>query len=592
MSKNDDFDVVIIGSGVAGALTAWKLSQCGSCRILMLEAGDNGVSVGQRTQFHHMMDTRGSRGDPFAPYKGLESRKYAPAPERSQRELAEQMNAPDKDNNFDPEKDNYYVYATGSEPQTRDPFKASYNRMVGGSTWSWRGNCPRFLPSDFKLKSNFGVGRDWPLDYDELERWYCEAEWELGVSGNHDELDGLHGAHRSRPFPMPGIPLSYSDERVKAKIDGVTVRETNIRVVTTPQARNTKPFDNRPACEGHSNCIPLCPIQAKYDATTHLRRLLQNPDFELRTAAVVTRLEKGRDGCVTAVRYIDWKSHPPQEKSVRGKVVVLAAHAIETPKILLMSDGLANSSGQVGRNLNDHVQFELIAAFPESLYPFRGPQTITSIEVFRDGDFRRERSAFRMTIGNDGWGREGSPATVLDELLTGEEIFGARLPGAVAERIPRMLRLSFSTEMLPEPSNYVELSDKRDALGIPRPRFNFDIGAYARGGLVEGYDTATELFATMGAKISPKARKLCNPQTGRMNWNTAAHIMGTTIMGDDPRDSVVDRWGRAHDVPNLWIVGSSVFSTGATANPTLTLAALALRTAQAIHEDMPEGGRL
>ncbi len=571
-----EYDVIVIGSGVAGALTAWKLAQLGKYKILILEAGDNGITAGQRLQFHHTMDTQGHRGTPYAPYADLvESRKYAPVAENSQRELADQKKDPD----------NYYDYTD----ETKDPFKAGYNRMVGGSTWSWRGNCPRFVPSDFRLCREFGVGRDWPLDYNELEPWYCQAEWELGVSGNHDEFDGLHGAYRSQPFPMPGIPLSFSDCKVKERVDGETMRGTRIHVVTTPQARNTTVFDDRPACEGHSNCIPLCPIQAKYDATVHLRRALRSPQVELRTAAVVTRLEKGKDGRVNNVYYKDWKSDDVmRERSVQGVVVVLAAHAIETPKILLLSNGLANSSGQVGRNLMDHVQFELIATFPEPLYPFRGPQSIASIEDFRDGSFRSEHSAFRMTIGNDGWGRTGSPATVIDGLLD-EGTYGSKLPGAITDRIPKLLRLSFSTEVLPETKNRAELSDKKDDLGIPRPKFTFDIGAYAEGGLRKGFETAKDLFSLMGATISPKAKPLDNQQTGRVNWNTASHIMGTTIMGDDPRDSVVDRWGRTHDVPNLWIVGSSVFSTSATANPTLTIGALTLRTAAAIHRQMQGG---
>lgn len=567
-----EYDVIVIGSGVAGALTAWKLARLGKYKILILEAGDNGITEGQRLKFHHTMDTQGHRGTPYAPYADLESRKYAPVAEKSQRELADQKKDPD----------NYYDYTD----ETKDPFKAGYNRMVGGSTWSWRGNCPRFVPSDFRLCREFGVGRDWPVDYNEIEPWYCQAEWELGVSGNHDEFDGLHGAYRSQPFPMPGIPLSFSDCKVKERVDGKTVRGTRIHVVTTPQARNTTGFDDRPACEGHSNCIPLCPIQAKYDATVHLRRALRSPQVELRTAAVVTRLEKGKDGRINNVYYKDWKSDDVmRERSVQGAVVILAAHAIEAPKILLLSNGLANSSGQVGRNLMDHVQFELIATFPEPLYPFRGPQSIASIEDFRDGSFRREHSAFRMTIGNDGWGRTGSPATIIDELLD-KGTYGSKLPGAIADRIPKLLRLSFSTEVLPETKNRVELSDKKDDLGIPRPKFTFDIGAYAEGGLRKGFETATDLFSLMGATISPKAKQLDNQQTGRVNWNTAAHIMGTTIMGDDPRDSVVDRWGRTHEVPNLWIVGSSVFSTSATANPTLTIGALTLRTAAAIHRQM------
>jgi choline dehydrogenase-like flavoprotein len=268
-------------------------------------------------------------------------------------------------------------------------------------------------------------------------------------------------------------------------------------------------------------------------------------------------------------------------------VVVLAAHAIETPKILRMSSNLANSSDQVGRNLMDHVQFELIASFPEPLYPFRGTQSVTGIEAFRDGDFRNERSGFRMTIGNDGWGRTGAPASVIDRLLK-KGTFGSPLPGQIQDEITRMVRLSFSTEMLAESNNQVDLSPNKDALGIPRPRFTFNIGTYVEKALKRGMEVSTELFKIMGAEIPPPPlpKPLDNAATGRMNWNTAAHIMGTCIMGDDSKDSVVDRWGRTHDVPNLWIVGSSVFPTSATSNPTVTLAALALRTAAAIDRGM------
>ncbi|TXL79494.1 GMC family oxidoreductase [Vineibacter terrae] len=560
-------DIIIVGSGVAGALCAWKLSQYGRYRILILEAGDNGVTHGQRIEFHHTMDVQGNRGDMYAPYMDLESRIFAPVAEKAQRELVDQRNDPK----------NYYDYTNA----TKDPFKAGYNRMVGGSTWSWRGNTPRFIPSDFKLKSNFGVGRDWPIDYHELEPWYCQAEDELGVSGNHEEWDGLHGGYRSRPFPMRGIPLGYADQQVKQRIEGKIARGMKIRVVTTPQARNSIDYDGRPACEGHSNCIPLCPIQAKYDATVHLRRVLKDPRVELRKAAVVTRLETGGDGRVSEVYYKNWRSDDPQkEHSVSADMVVLAAHAIETPKILLMSNDLANKSGQVGRNLMDHVQFEVIASFPVPLYPFRGPQSIASIEEFRDGAFRDTRSAFRMTIGNDGWGRTGSPATVIDKLLRSGN-YGSALPPAIGDQIPKMLRLSFSTEMLAERGNRVELSTNKDVLGIPRPLFTFDVGDYTRLALREGFETAKELFGMMGATVVGEQTM---PEG---KWNTAAHIMGTCIMGDDPTNSVVDRWGRAHDVPNLWVVGSSVFPTSATANPTLTLAALSLRTAAAISRQMP-----
>jgi glucose dehydrogenase len=139
---------------------------------LILEAGDNGITLGQRIQFHHTMDTQGNRGDMYAPYKELKSREVAPAPENAQLELAQQKAGAEA----------YYDYTEDS----KDAFKAGYNRMVGGSTWAWRGNCPRFIPSDFNLPGLYGVGRAWPFGYEELEPWYCQAERELGVSGNHD----------------------------------------------------------------------------------------------------------------------------------------------------------------------------------------------------------------------------------------------------------------------------------------------------------------------------------------------------------------------------------------------------------------------
>jgi choline dehydrogenase-like flavoprotein len=562
-----DYDVIIVGSGVAGAICAWKLSTLGDYRILILEAGENGIGEGQRTEFHHAMDRQGGRADMFAPYLELDSRKFVPSPEKATKPLAQK------------DEEKYFDYT----PESQDTFRAGYTRLVGGSTWAWRGNCPRFLPTDFRLRQTYGVGRDWPIDYDELEPYYCEAEDELGVSGNHDELDGLFGAFRSRPFPMPGIPLTYSDHRIKERIDGQTVNGVKIRVVTTPQARNSEPYDGRPACEGHSNCIPLCPIHAKYDATVHLRRALANSRVSLKSAAVVVRVSADSDGRITQVHYKDWRSDDKnKERVVAAPVVVLAAHAIETPKLLLMSN-VANSSDQVGRNLMDHIQWEVAAEFPEPVYPFRGPQSVTGIEAFREGSFRNMRSAFRMTIGNDGWGRAGSPSKVIDDLLTKEMAYGPELLNKITDRVTRMIRLSFSTEMLPSKDNRVDLSPNVDpALGIPRPRFTFGVDEYATGGLKAGVAAAAALFKLMGAKVEEKALI----ENGRLNWNTAAHIMGTCIMGKSAGDSVVDDHGRAHDHHNLYIAGSSVFATAATANPTLTLAALTLRTAHAIHKQL------
>ncbi len=569
-AKPFDFDVIIIGSGVAGALAAWKLSNYSDdYRILILEAGANGIGEGQRNEFHHTMDRQGSRGDMFAPYLELPSRRMVPSPEKA---------AAPKPSPGQPFAEKYYDYG-----QTPDTFRAGYTRLVGGSTWAWRGNSPRFLPTDFCLNSTYGRGRDWPIDYDDLEDYYVEAERELGVSGNHDELDGLFGAHRSRPFPMPGQNLTYSDQLIKARIDGQKVGDTTIRVTTTPQARNSRAYDDRPACEGHSNCIPLCPIGAKYDATVHLRRLERKPNVELRAACVVTLLEKDDHGRVTRVRYKKWDDEGMPEYTVSAPIVLVAAHAIETPKLLLMSN-LGND--EVGRNLMDHIQWEVTALFDKPLYPFRGPQSVTAIESFREGAFRSQRSAFRMTIGNDGWGRAGQPSKIIDRLLQ-QRVYGSALREQTSDEITRMIRLSFSTEMLPSRDNRVQLSSKVDeALKLPRPLITFGVDDYSKEGLTAGFEASKAIFALMNAELEEAIPPV---QDGKLNWNTAAHIMGTCIMGRSAKDSVVDGWGRCHDHENLFIAGSSVFATGATANPTLTLAALTLRTAKAIHRQLRHG---
>lgn len=570
---DEQFDVVIIGSGVAGALCAADLAQAKRHRILILEAADQLIdkpgSRVQRAEFHRVMNLHGNRGDMHAPFSKLPNRNLFAAPENASRSLEEQQGGAEK----------YYDQA-GPEP-----FKAPYNRLVGGSTWSWRGNVPRFIPSDFKLRTLYGIGEDWPITYDDLEPWYVRAEEELGVSGDHAEWDGLLGAKRSKPFPMPEIAFSYADRLIRDKIHGRKIHSVTVQVVHTPQARNSQVYDGRPACEGNHNCIPLCPIQAKYDATVHLQRALADKTrVSLRTGCVVTKLTADASGKITHVHYKNWKIGPKdKERTIAAGLVVLAANAIETPKLLLLSK-LCPRSEAVGRYLMDHVQEEVGARFPEPLFPFRGPQSIASIENFRDGPFRKERSGFRMTMGNDAWGRKpgGAPIDVLDKLMDGG-MWGRALAVSFADSVTRMFRFSFSTEQLPRAANQVSLSDKLDDLGIPRPKIAFSVDDYTLRGLEKGRETAIAVL-----KQIPKI-EIEDDTVGASHavaWNTAAHPMGTTRMGTDPKTSVVAANGRVHDHPNLFIVGASVFTTGATANPTLTLAALALRSSEAVRKQI------
>lgn len=544
MGTQKTYDVVVIGAGVAGALMAYSLAR-GKISVAIIESGPN---MPDRLDLVRRFALTADRS-PGAPYRWT---KHATA--------------------LSPETDNeYYVFADKSKP-----FKSTYERVVGGSTWHWLGNVPRLVPSDFRLKSVYGVGRDWPIGYDDLEPWYCDAEQELGVSGNHEEWNGQLGAKRSTPFPMQEVWPSYGDMVVKKAAEGLVVDGIPVRISTTPQARNSRPYDDRPACAGNSSCVPLCPIGAKYDASVHVKKAKER-GVDVFTEHVVRDVALGKSNGVANVT-----AHARDGSNLvfAAKVVVIAAHAIESARLLLYN-GLANSSGQVGRNLMDHLNRFGVIESAQPVYPFRGPPTTSGIDAFRDGAFRRRHAAFRMSLGNDGWGRRTSPEALVQKLVEGGT-FGSALRDQVRETSARWLRISSSVEVLPRESNRIELdSDKKDALGVGYPRISFALDEYTRDGLVHADYAMAKVFEAIGYRSKPEFQGI-NP----MIYSGAGHIVGTTRMGASERDSVVDSDCRSHDHRNLFIVGSSVFPTSGTANPTLTVAALALRTAAVIEREL------
>ncbi len=529
------YDVVVVGSGVCGALVAWQLALRG-CAVLLLEAGEEGPD---RVELVGRYAAAVSP-NPSTPYETAEDFAHAPSPVQF---------------------DDYYVQAGP------DIYKSTYERRVGGSTWHWLGNVPRLIPSDFRMKSAYGVGVDWPLTYEELEPFYTQAEAALGASGDHDEWNGLLGARRSAPFPMTKVWPSYSDQKIVDWLGDTVFDDIPIRVRSTPQARNSQPYDGRPPCAGNSICVPICPIQAKYDATVHVKKA-QDAHAELRSQAVVTRLTTADSS--NAVGSLVYRTWDGAEHRIQAKAFVLAAHAIETAKLLLMS-GLANSSDQVGRNLMDHLESSLVALAPEPVFPFRGPPTTSGIDAFRDGPGRSQQAAFRMSLGNDGWARIEPPAATLTRLVTGG-LFGTQLREELRRIVSRQVRISYSTEVLPDPNNRVELSDQMDQSGLPRPKITFTESDYNKQAFAYAQRVIWHIFTTIGAEQI----------TVQPGYSGAGHIMGTCRMGPDPATSVVDSTGRSHDHPNLFVVGSALFPTVGTANPTLTAAALSLRSVDSI----------
>lgn len=564
-----DYDVVIVGSGVAGALCAAGLAGDGR-KILVLEAAENGLGVFQREQFRRAWDPVSSKSwnTPYLNTPGIQN---YPSPVTD-----------DKSTYFDQP-------AASTSLMT---FKGYYQRLAGGSTWAWRGNTPRMMPNDFRLKSKYfpdgafpdGANvADWPLSYDDLKPWYLKAEYELGVSGDAEEWEALTPRDGAK-YPMPAQPKSYGDRRLIARMEENGLKEVvldgeplRVQILTMAQARNTRPYDGRPACEGNHNCIPLCPTNAKYDAAVHLKRARQN-GVEIRTGCVVTKLEAAAGGLISRVLYKDWNTESPQtERPVTGDIVILAANPIETPKILLHSGLYAESDPHVGKHLMDHVQGECLglAQQQDPIYPFRGPQTLCGVDSLRDGKYRAKFASFRLTLGNDGWGRDGNPTSVLEEMLNPADVarfsIGKKLRRSAVDKLTRLVRMGFSTEQLPHRDNRVDLSDKTDALGIPRPKIRYTVHNYTQQALKEGFKVSKQLLTAMDAQVEETDFNVDN-------WRTAAHPMGTCRMGTDKTNSVVDKFGRCHNHPNLFIVGASVFPSGSATNPVLTLSALTLMT--------------
>ncbi len=522
-----DTDVLVVGSGLAGNLIADRLARAGIA-VTILEAGPRIV----RHQLVEAYRNATDKGDFMAPYIAA-------------------SHAPQGQQGGD------YILQDGEHP-----YNVQYIRAVGGTTWHWAAATWRFLPNDFRLFTLYGVGRDWPISYDDLEPWYAQAEVELGVAGP-DPADEDLGSPRSGPYPMPALPLSYMDRDFVARLN----ESGEFRVTTEPVSRNSWPYDGRPACCGNNNCMPICPIAAQYSGNIHALKA-EHAGARLIPDAVVFAVETDAEGLmVTAVRYL----HPDGSRHrMTARRIVLAANGIETPKLMLMSssealpNGLANRSDQVGRNLMDHPGINVSFLWDKPVFPGRGPQEMTSVVSLRDGDFRSQMSGRKLHLGNM------SDLEGITEALIDDGLHGPELDAEIRARVVRKVSINCFFEQLPEPHNRVRPHpDQVDAVGLPKPVLTYQIEPYvtrARDATQENYARIAELLG--GTEVE------FGEEYGGNN-----HIMGTTIMGDDLATSVVDAECRSHDHPNLFIGGPSVFATGGTVNCGLTIAALALRLA-------------
>ncbi|MEY9845532.1 GMC family oxidoreductase [Streptacidiphilus sp. MAP5-3] len=609
------WDVVVVGAGFAGSLVAKRLGEQG-WRVLVLEAGPGGPAGAEAEVRSAAVERFGAAlwKTPNSPY---ETSRFAPSPDVTELEGL-------TGGGF---RAHGYLEQRGPLP-----YASGYLRANGGTGLAWTGLTPRMHPEDFR-SGDFGHGRNWPIGYGDLEPYYRAAERELGISGDADEQRAAVGLPfpDGYRYPMRAIPRSHLDQVMAAALDGHHVRDPGtgrpvaLRVTTTPHARNGLPHPDEPdpgygaPCSGHASCVPVCPSGAKY---TPLRTQSRWPaNVTLRTRSVVTRVRLDSDGRARGVDYLTYDGAGPEGAGTQGagtqgaapsarphhvlaELVVLAAHAIENAKVLLLS-GAADSSGLVGRNLMDHPVLLTWGLMPQQVGAYRGPGSTSGLEGFRFGRARAHRAPFRVEIGNWGWTWAlGPPEGRVAELLRSggphrRGLLGRELRDALADRVGREFAFQFEMEQDADPANRVAIDPRhRDRLGIPRPVIHYDLSGWVRRGVAAAKHVSDRLFTLLGAEDhtrfepGPAWPGYFEHEGRGYGYRAAGHGAGTHIMGDSPSSSVVDQWQRCWDHPGLYAVGCGSMPTVATSNPSLTMAALALRSAERIHLDLSSRRRV
>ncbi|MDA1280782.1 MAG: GMC family oxidoreductase [Chloroflexi bacterium] len=441
-----------------------------------------------------------------------------------------------------------------------------YN-AIGGSTIHWTAHVPRFHPSDFRVKSLDGVAEDWPISYFDLEPYYDLNDEMMGCSG----INGDPANPPRSPRQMPPLPLGPDGERMARAFDSL-----GWHWWPSDSHVNSTEYRGRQAC---NYCGPIglnCDRGARASSDiTYLPDAIKL-GADVRPNSTVYEITTGPDGRATGANYYNSKG---EQEFQPANSVVVAGNGIGTPRMLLHSrsrihpNGLANSSGMVGKNLMFHVYAGATGLFNDLGSPtYRGPlaNIIMSQEFYETDPSRDFKRGYTFQVGR---GQGPAPTAI------GNVPWGKNHHVEFDQRFGKTMGLGAIGDDLPEEINRVELDTKQtDRHGIPAPKITYRVSENSKRLLAHGVKSARKVLEAAGAH-----RIFENP----FSTNTGWHLMGTARMGDDPGRSVVDRFGQSHDADNLFIVDGSVFVTGAAVNPTPTIQALALRTADYIrHERM------
>jgi choline dehydrogenase-like flavoprotein len=514
MSAARPYDLVIVGAGLVGGLLAAQATRRGR-RVALIEAGPRFDFAERSAQLKHHQVFGGLRW----PYEN-------------------------------PERDRY----TDSSLQSigvRYFLESQRVKAVGGSTLHWGGRINRLLPTDFQTATLYGTGVDWPISYAELEPYYSLADWELGVSGTSHPSE----PPRSRGYPNPGFPPSVDDALWLP-----VAERLGISLYTTSFAINSRPYGGRSQCVAFAAC-EICPSGARYSADFHVAEAERSGLCDVFSSTVARRIEMDSAGSVRALHV---STLDKREREIQGTNYVVAAHAVESARLLLLSN-CGNHSGQVGRNFMEHTYVSGGGMRPDKrFYPRRVGYQVLESTSYYTGEDRRERGGVKLEFIFDDW-------DPLDEMES-RRLWGKALARYDRKSFGHWLGIEAETEQHPNPKSNVSLDPKvRDLFGDPVPHINLAYNDVDHRTQRRARDIVHELLSAAGAQDI-----VHDPLS---STSFGAHHMGTCRMADDPDQGVVDRNCRVHGVSNLFVVGGSVFPTSGAVQPSLTIAALALRVA-------------
>ncbi len=553
MKQDDSFDAVVVGSGAGGAMAAWVLAERG-LKVLMLEAGRHYDPYRETPMFalngHAPLRASATPGKPFGFYDATVDGGWQVPGEP-------------------------YTSAPGSD------FLWWRTRMLGGRTNHWARNSFRMGSYDFKPKSRDGYGVDWPIAYEDLAPWYDKTEAVVGVYGSNSGLE-------NHPDSGPGVLHEPPAPRVGERLIQAACNELGMPCITARRAVLTRPIGQRSACFYATDCGRGCAIGAAFQTTTSLIPMaLATGRLTIVTDAMVHEVQVGADGRATGVAYIDRKSG--EQRVATGRTVVLAASACETARLLLNSknaifpDGVANSSGQVGRNLMDTLGAAMGAQFPllENRPAYnedgaKGMHVYIPFWLYREQargelDFPR---GYHYEFGADG---RSEPGLSMGSIASFAGGYGRKLKEDMRRYYGSFMSFTCRGEMIPNADSYCEIDpDSKDRWGIPTLRFHFKWSEHELNMVRHFQRTTRELIDRMGGTINWGGDR--SPEEAISKGGEIIHEVGTTRMGDDPGTSVTNQYGQTWDVPNLFITDGGVFASKAHKNPTLTIMALAWRS--------------